>query len=944
MLTNLKNLKLRISRYDHVSEEDVRQSLNADIKDYLIEKYDFQLQFRNEVATSVHTYIDSRFENFVIEYKAPDVSLCDENREQLKKYLYDLGKYAWGILTNAKQLEIFAWSSENNDFILNDVLSGEINEEQFKYICEVISNKEKLVLTDLNINEYLGIDSNKEIIRKIFNKAFNSTNERTRLFYNEWQKLFNLSEAHDSLDKEKQAKIIEFYQQLLNVEINSIEKQYKALFSIQTYYSIVLKLMLHKIIMNKTHSHQAKPEFLKSFFEKIESNAFYRQHNILNLIDGDFFSWYLNEFSEEEFEYFYDKISIVTTIDTKGENLLFIKLYENIFPFWVRHAMGEYYTPWYLAGDVVDNSIEIAGKKEGISLLDPTCGSGIFLIYALNKGIKNVYGIDINPLAVLTSKINYLLNNFNLEKPLEIPIYLGDSTYFPSLEIYNGVSCYTYELTTSIHDCQSIKFVFASDIINELKFFEILDEIELQIKNKNFNMAIKVIQSYPNFHYDKLSEKYDELINVLIDLEKRNLNSIWLKIIGNYLKTGSLRNMDCITGNPPWVRWSNLPNTYKLLIKNNCRIDGVFSSDTNSGGVDLNIAALIAFVTIRERLNNDGCLGFIMPDSLLFNKSFEGFRNMRFIDGKRFYLNKVIRWNNPNEKPFYPVTLDFGEFFFSFQNIENPKVFERKEMIDKIAFRHPDSFNNHYIISRLDEVDKIKAVLGHNDLLFRSGISLIKGGYYLLEFKEIVDKNHSCFYYYERQGGSVKKSLNTVVLENEIIYPYIKTDDINDNEILAAKRYCVFPYAVGQKQPYDLNTVRTKYPNFYAFCMREEIQNAINTASNYNSRIQNNSIDYGIFRVGEYTWSDWFLATRDNTKSSFAIVGKIKTHWGDYKQPLFDGHVKYLSRENGKVLSETRARELFNIFENKVVKLYIKNAAHARSISSRLYNDIKIDN
>lgn len=943
MLSNLKNLKLRISRDDHVSEEDVRQALNSDIKDYLIEKYDFHLQFRNEVATSVHTYIDSRYENFVIEYKAPDVILCDENREQLKGYLQDLGKYAWGILTNAKQLEIFAWSSEANDFVLNESLSGDINEEQFKYICEVISNKEKLIITDLNINEYLGVDSNKEIIRIIFNKALYSSNERTLLFYNEWQKLFNLSEAHDSLDNEKQGKVIEFYQQLLNVEIDSIEKQYKALFSIQTYYAIILKLMLHKIIMDKTNSHQAKPDFLKSFFKEIESNAFYRQHNILNLIDGDFFSWYLNEFSEDEFEYFYNKISIVTTIETKGENLLFIKLYENIFPFWVRHAMGEYYTPLYLAADVVENCIKIANKKDDIFLLDPTCGSGIFLIYALNKGIKKVYGIDINPLAVLTSKINYLLNNFKLDVPIEIPVYLGDSTYFPSLEKINGISCYTYELTTSIHDCQSIKFVFAADIVNELKFFEILDEIEIQIQNTNFNMAINILKSYPNFHYGELSAKYDELIRTLIDLEKRNLNSIWLKIIGNYLKTGSLRNMDCITGNPPWVRWSNLPDTYKLLIKNNCRIDGVFSNDTNSGGVDLNIAALIAFVTIRERLNKDGCLGFIMPDSLLFNKSFEGFRNMQFIDGTRYYLNKVIRWNNTYEKPFDPVTLAFGEYFFSFKKTDNPEVFERKGMIQKIAFRHPNSFNNHYIISGVDEVNKIKSVLGHNDLLFRSGISLVKGGYYLLEFKQTIDENHSCFYYYERRGGSVRRSNNTVILENEIVYPYIKTDDINDNEITEAKRYCVFPYPFGQRQPYDLNTVRTKYPNFYSFFMKPEIQNAINSSSSYNSRIQNNSVDYGIFRVGEYTWSDWFLATRDNTKSSFSIVGKIKTHWGDYKQPLFDGHINYLSRENGNALSEKRAKELFNVFEKEGVKLYIKYAADSRSISSRLYNDIKIE-
>ena len=39
LLSNLKNLQLRITRGDSVSEEDVRQTLNEDIKNYLKEKY-----------------------------------------------------------------------------------------------------------------------------------------------------------------------------------------------------------------------------------------------------------------------------------------------------------------------------------------------------------------------------------------------------------------------------------------------------------------------------------------------------------------------------------------------------------------------------------------------------------------------------------------------------------------------------------------------------------------------------------------------------------------------------------------------------------------------------------------------------------------------------------------------------------------------------------------
>lgn len=945
LLSNYNNLKLRIIRGDSVSEEDVRQTLNEDIKNYLKEKYNKEIIFRNEVKTSVRQFIDSKWENFVIEYKKPKVILGEEERNQLKEYLKDLGNYSWGILTNGKEIEIYNYSFEKEEFVIDEIFSGEINEEQFRYICDIISNKEKLILTNNNINDLLGIESNKEIIRNIYSKLINSTNDRTKLFYQEWQKLFNLSEEHDSLNEEKNGEALKFYRELLNTKIDSKEKEYKALFAIQTYYSIVLKLVLYKIILNKTSETISKPRFYQDFFEDIESNDLYRKYNILNLIDGDFFSWYLNEFNENDYGTIYKLIEDITTVETNKINLLFIKFYENIFPFWVRHAMGEYYTPLYLAKNIVDNTIKMVDKSPyNLKLLDPTCGSGIFIIYAMSQGIKDIYGIDINPLAVLTAKINYLINNFDLSKPFEIPIYLGDSTYFPSLTCINNVKCYEYELTTSIHDYQTIDFVFSKDVVDEPKFFQILDEIEYQIRSKKFESAINVIKSYSSFHYEELSKYYDKLIITLIDMEKKNLNSIWLKIIGNYLKSGSIRNVDAIVGNPPWVRWSNLPDTYKLLIKKNCRIDGIFSSDSNSGGIDLNIAALITYITIRERLSRKGALGFIMPDSILFNKSFEGFRNMILPNEERYYLNKVIRWNDKTEKPFDPVTLDFGEYYFSFKEPIRVEVFERKNSLHKFALTHPNSFNNHFIIADEKDYGEIKKVLGHNDLHFHSGISLVKGGHYLLEFKEKINEKISEFYYYETISGRQRLSNKTVKLETEIVYPYIKSDNINDSEIISTKYYCIYPYPYGSKEPYSLDILRKKYPLFYEYFMSEKVQESINTASNYNKRIQSTSLDVGIFRVGEYTYSDWFLATRDNTKSLFSIVGWLETPWGERKLPLFDGHINYISRNKyGKKITYEETKNLFNIFVKKGVKLYIKNSSDSRSISGRLYNDINLE-
>jgi len=96
------------------------------------------------------------------------------------------------------------------------------------------------------------------------------------------------------------------------------------------------------------------------------------------------------------------------------------------------------------------------GKFEGNPnkrLLDPACGSGTFLVIAikkikqyakekkieprivLEKILSNVVGFDLNPLAVISARTNYLLALGDLlehmKEPITIPVYLCDSIMTP---------------------------------------------------------------------------------------------------------------------------------------------------------------------------------------------------------------------------------------------------------------------------------------------------------------------------------------------------------------------------------------------------------------------------------------------------------------------------------------------------------------------------------
>ena len=72
-----------------------------------------------------------------------------------------------------------------------------------------------------------------------------------------------------------------------------------------------------------------------------------------------------------------------------------------------RRDNGRYYTPQYLTDSVV-SSLDI---KKGRTFLDPSCGSGNFLIRLLKRGalISDLYGCDLDSFSVTLARINFAL-------------------------------------------------------------------------------------------------------------------------------------------------------------------------------------------------------------------------------------------------------------------------------------------------------------------------------------------------------------------------------------------------------------------------------------------------------------------------------------------------------------------------------------------------------
>ena len=175
----------------------------------------------------------------------------------------------------------------------------------------------------------------------------------------------------------------------------------KELYLKYCYFALILKLFIIiklSIIQNLDY---------EDAYRDYKSNNL----DIFHIFEFDNFYWC--NLNKSVFERVYNFLES----STFARQDLFIDIYQEIFFTVTRHRIGEFYTPSSLVHKMVDDSY-----KFGVKVIDPACGSGNFLIEILIKilnsdesndskihAVNNIYGFDVNPIAVITTQINILL-------------------------------------------------------------------------------------------------------------------------------------------------------------------------------------------------------------------------------------------------------------------------------------------------------------------------------------------------------------------------------------------------------------------------------------------------------------------------------------------------------------------------------------------------------
>jgi len=433
----------------------------------------------------------------------------------------------------------------------------------------------------------------------------------------------------------------------------------KELFLRHSYLSTLLKLILYKEFMQPEEYSRDYFKDLEGHFEKLG----------ISLFHYDFFRWVINvkDFCDDYFE----KLKI---IDFEATDI-FRTIYQEMIIAGVRHRLGEYYTPEILCKKMVEK-MYILGER----VLDSSCGSGTFLIETCKKidshfdlspnekppkewfkAVSNIFGFDINPIAVLTTKANMLLYFKSREQYIEeisINVYLCNSIDPIEFSSYADLELGRY-------------YTFCVDLLDEEKELRIpgnaLTPPNIDYFQVILNALYRVWESFENFNDtweaatrtlgtdvtssfldpDELDYKYiQQFFKELYQLKEEDKDHIWLYILNNLVGIHILllkKKMDLIITNPPWLTYKDADKKLQENMKKITQQFEIRPDAKNITNIEEAVVFLYKIPDLYLRKDGKGKIAYVMPRSLLVSSQNEKARRFdHFFNIEIFEFDDLI--------------------------------------------------------------------------------------------------------------------------------------------------------------------------------------------------------------------------------------------------------------------------------------------------------------
>jgi hypothetical protein len=798
-------------------------------------------------------------------------------------------------------------------------------------------------------------------------------NPKVAMFFEEWKRLFGI--VYGEQFTAQQAEEVKVLSELYGVgkEITFQE----LLFAVHTYFALLMKFIAAEIITLRetafassfcrelTH---ASPEAFKEKLADIEDGGPYARRGISNFLEGDFFRWYLEAMPPRlcdairevaralgEFE------PATTIIEPEATRDLLKKLYQYLVPQEVRHRLGEYYTPDWLAELTLDETGYNGDARK--RFLDPACGSGTFLVLAIQRAkayarehrepqpetakriTANVWGFDLNPLAVIASRTNYLFALGELAEELqsfEIPIYLCDSVLNPTRTGKALFDSQHAAIVTSVRTFSVPRFW----IENGFLLGKAAPMLGRLVKNGYSADEAVARMKAEGLIFGPLESAARQFYTELLNLEKEGRDGIWALFLKNaFAPTVAGATFDYVVGNPPWIRWGYLAQEYRAATLPLWQSYGLFSLRGHAarlGGGEKDFSMLFTYAAADYYLKDGGRLGFLVTQEVMKSKGAgEGFRRFRLgEDGKHLKVlkahdlvaiqpfegaaNKTAMIVLEKGKPTtYPVPYTVWTRKRGVGRVpahalwSEASLYLEKRKLEASPIGSPTS--SWQTISK--EQGGLTKLQGHNSYRARRGASTEPYGVFWLEVKQVRADGNLIVRNLADRGKRKVEQVEEVV-EQDLIYPAVSGADITRWGAVPGF-YLIVVQDINTRSGYAETIMKEKWPRTYGYLSRfREV--LLDRAAYKKYHAESKGAFYSQYNIADYSFAPYKVVwKRMATDMVAAVISQHKTPFG-YKTVIPTDTTSLIAAK-----SEAEAHYLCAILNVAIVREFIKSYSSA---------------
>jgi SAM-dependent methyltransferase len=329
-------------------------------------------------------------------------------------------------------------------------------------------------------------------------------------------------------------------------------------------------------------------------------------------------------------------------------------LYQSVIAPEVRHRLGEYYTPDWLAEKMITEVIDDPLSQR---VLDPACGSGTFLFHAVRRYLDaadeaghsanesleavmtQVFGMDLHPVAVTLAQTTFLLaigTNRLAQRTgtLSVPVYLGDSMIWDaSDDMLRSDAGDVVIYTTDGAELFATELRFPAGVVADVgRFDQLVSEMAKRASDRAPGTVPQSITGVlKNLHVSNADRPTVEMTyKVLCDLFDQGRDHIWGFYIRNQARpswlTRSENRVDVVVGNPPWLSYRYMSATMQEVFQRRAKERKLWKGGGRGRTTQQDLSAFFVARSVELYLKVGGSFAFVMPRAVLSRQTYEGFR------------------------------------------------------------------------------------------------------------------------------------------------------------------------------------------------------------------------------------------------------------------------------------------------------------------------------